>query len=319
MLYASKVFQIVIGFFSCVIIFSGCQNTGDSLNNLDSGPDTETVTVSITAPANDQTFAQNEVIPFSGSAVLGANTQIEMENLVWSSDKDGIIGFGTGFSRSGLSVGNHFITLTATASTGESGTAQLELNNQSRPNGMVILIDAPAGTRINSSDPINLSGSALATDGSLITNPLAFEWRSSLETNPGPLLGDGMNIEPAGLAPGLHTITMTATATNGTQGSASIDLFVEFENSDIQLDILAPFNGVQIVQGSELTCNGSAGQSGGGEFQDITWTSSMDGWIGASETCIVPYLSLGTHRITMTATATNGQKATVSTIVEVIP
>ena len=73
------------------------------------------------------------------------------------------------------------------------------------------------------------------------------------------------------------------------------------------------------MQGQDLICTGSGNISGGGSFESIVWSSSMDGEIGSSETCIVTYLSLGTHRITVIATAMDGKKGTASTIVEVIP
>lgn len=303
----------VLGF-----VLTACQNEDNTIVDQNTPPNPVAVSVSISSPINNQTFAQNAVISFNGTAVLGSGDQISGEHLVWTSNKDGVIGTGTAFSRSGLSLGDHTIILTATAPSGESGRAEIQFTNQPNASGMVVLIESPAGTRSKQTDLINFKGSAIAPNGNPITGPLAFEWRSDLETDPGSILGDGLEIEPGGLTPGLHTITLNATAPDGSGGSASIDLFVEFDNSGIQVDILAPFNGVQIVQGNDLACNGSASQTGGGSFQQIIWTSSMDGEIGSSETCIVPFLSLGTHRITMTATASDGKKGAVSTIVEVI-
>ncbi|MCI0515857.1 hypothetical protein L0128_21805, partial [candidate division KSB1 bacterium] len=102
-------------------------------------------------------------------------------------------------------------------------------------------------------------------------------------------------------------------------GSASIELLVDFENSGITFDILNPANGSQLVQGEDLICTGSGSISGGGSFQSIVWTSSIDGEIGSSETCIVTYLSLGTHRITVIGTDVDGKKGAASVIVEVVP
>jgi DNA-binding YbaB/EbfC family protein len=48
--------------------------------------------------------------------------------LVWSSQKDGVIGTGASFSRSGLSRGKHTITATATDPDGNQGSAQTSLH-----------------------------------------------------------------------------------------------------------------------------------------------------------------------------------------------
>lgn len=317
-----KLVQRSISLLSLAIILSSCQGDSNKIVDQNNPPDPKTVSATISSPASGESFAQEQVIVFSGSAVLGSSGQIAEENLVWSSDKDGVIGVGYGFKRSGLSVDNHTITLTAAAPSGESGTATVQLINQPAANGITVLIDSPAGSRIKSYEPVSLRGSAAAPDGAPVTEPLAFEWRSDLEINPGAVLGDGLQIMSAGLTPGLHTITLTAAVPDGNggivTGSASINLFVEFENTGITFDILEPANGFQNLQGQDLVCSGSGSISNGGSFESIVWTSSMDGEIGSSETCIVPYLSLGTHRITVTATAMDGKKGAASIIVEVV-
>ena len=63
-----------------------------------------------------------------------ARAVITGAGLVWTSSLDGQIGTGTSFSRSALSVGNHTITLKATDSDGQMGTASVTLTvTQSTP------------------------------------------------------------------------------------------------------------------------------------------------------------------------------------------
>lgn len=310
---------ILLGFTT---LLTNCQVDSNNMVDQNPPPASDTVTVSITSPISGQSFSQDQAITFSGSAVLGSSGQIEEKNLVWNSDKDAIVGIGNSFTRSGFSVGNHAITLTATAPSGEVGTATIQLVNKPNANGIAVLIESLAGSHIKPYDLIELSASATAPDGSPVTEPLAFEWRSNLESNPGPILGDSPHIAPAGLNPGQHTIALTVSVPDengGTvTGTASIEIFVEFENSGITFDILKPANGSQLVQGHDLICSGSGSISGGGSFENIIWISSIDGEIGSSETCIVPYLSLGTHRITVIATSSDGKKGTASTNIEVV-
>lgn len=302
------------------LLFYGCTSNSNQLTNTTKPPQQQELTVALNSPLQDAVFQQDGLITFNGSATLG-NEQLTGEQLVWTSDKDGIIGVGNGFNRSGLSAGEHLITLTATAATGEQASKSVRINNQGQNNRMQVFINSPAGKRIKPFDLLELTGSAFLPDGTPVTDPLAFEWRSNLEDNPSPILGDGPHIEPGGLKAGLHTITLNVTADDGQgntiSGSAQIEVTVEFDNNNISLDVLAPQSGFQLSTGEELTCIGSASLNGNGSFQDITWTSSMDGVIGYTTTCIVPSLSPGTHRITMTATTNDNQKAATSIIVEV--
>lgn len=303
-------------------MLTNCQTESKNIAEQNPPPAADTVSVSIASPMGGQSFSQDQTISFSGSAVLGSSGQIEQKNLIWTSDGDSLIGIGNSFTRSGLSLGNHIITLTATASSGEMGSATTQFDNMPSANGMMVLIESPAGSSIKPYELVELRGSATSPDSSPITNPLAFEWRSNLEVDPGPILGDSPLIETAGLTWGLHTITLnvsTPDSSGGTvAGTASIEIFVEFDDSGITFDILKPLNGSQLVQGQDLICTGSGSISGGGTFTEIIWISSINGVIGIGETCVVPYLSLGTHRLTVIATASDGRKGTASTIIEVI-
>lgn len=307
--------------FGFATLLTNCQTDSNTVVNQNPPKAPDTVTVFITSPVSGHSFSQDQTIAFAGSAVIGSN-QIEEKNLVWTSDRDALIGTGNSFTRSGLSLGNHVVTLTATASSGETGTAEIQFANTPSANGMAVLIESPAGSHSKPYDLIDLSGSATAPDGSPVTDPLAFEWRSNLEFDPGPDLGDNPHIAPAGLTGGLHTITLDVSTPDGSgdtlTGTASIEIFVDFDNSGITFDILKPANGSQLVQGQDLICNGSGSISGGGSFTEIIWISSVDGLIGIGETCVVPYLSLGTHRLTVIGTAGDGRKGTASTIVEVV-
>lgn len=306
--------------FLLVIFLSECSTETNLSKNLTNPPVTPLL-VNINSPTSLTVFQQDELITFSGSAQRGNNEQLTGEQLKWTSNRDGLIGVGNGFTRSGLSAGEHLITLTATTTDSTTAFESVRIINQPVTNGLEVRISTPAGYHISQYDSISLKGSAFFPDGSPLTNPLALEWRSSLESDPSPILGNGFSIAPAGLTPGLHTITLTVNANDGNgnmlNGTASIEVFVDFANTNVQLDILQPQNGFVMNTGEELTCVGSVSITGNESIDNIVWTSSIDRVIGFSETCIVPSLSPGTHRITMTATTTSGKKATRSIIVNV--
>ena len=322
MAYRTK-FPVFFILILTALLFQQCTTDSNQIFNKNVAPRPLPLSVTINTPSSPGVFNRDEAINFTGTAVLGTTDQLTGEQLVWTSNRDGIIGVGNGFTRSGLSSGEHLITLTATASTGEQNSDSVRIMIQPTSEALTVLIHTPAGQRLKTYDLLSLSGSAFTPDGQPVTSTLAFEWRSSIENRPGPVLGNGAQIEPGGLSPGLHTIILNVATRdnrgNPLTGTASIEVFVEFENTNISLEILAPQNGFQLSRGEDLTCVGSAAISGDSSFDNFTWTSSMDGIIGYSETCIVPSLSVGVHRITMTATTTEGKKASASIIVEVLP
>jgi hypothetical protein len=71
-----------------------------------------TVTVSIESPASASTYESGDLILFFGKgSIEETGENLTGSQLVWYSDRDGIIGTGTSFSRSDLSPGEHVITL----------------------------------------------------------------------------------------------------------------------------------------------------------------------------------------------------------------
>ncbi|MCP4714167.1 MAG: PQQ-binding-like beta-propeller repeat protein, partial [Deltaproteobacteria bacterium] len=84
--------------------------------------------VTISAPADNATFARTASIVFSGTAVSADNERLIGEALVWLSSLDGELGTGQSILRSALTEGIHVITLTATDPTGASGADTITLN-----------------------------------------------------------------------------------------------------------------------------------------------------------------------------------------------
>lgn len=79
----------------------------------------------ITRPAEGSSFEQGETVVFEGSATDPEQGDLTGSALVWSSDLDGHLGTGTRVETSGLSAGDHTVTLEATDAEGATGSDQV--------------------------------------------------------------------------------------------------------------------------------------------------------------------------------------------------
>ncbi len=106
----------------------------DALKDLgysSGNPSNEHPVVIISNPANSTVFDTDDEIAFSGSAMDDSDGDLS-DDLVWTSDIDGIIGTGSGFSTA-LSAGNHTITASATDSEGETGSDFVDIDGIACP------------------------------------------------------------------------------------------------------------------------------------------------------------------------------------------
>ena len=102
-------------------------------------PANEPPSATITAPADGAVVAAGESISFQGSAIDPEDGPLTGSHLVWSSDLEGEIGTGAGFTSSTLSVGSHTITLTATDPQGATGSASVGVALQEVQKGSIEL------------------------------------------------------------------------------------------------------------------------------------------------------------------------------------
>lgn len=94
--------------------------------------------VSINGPADGAAFAEGEPIAFSGSATDLEDGDVSA-SLIWSSDLDGQIGAGAGFTVV-LSAGRHTIAASATDGAGNVGSASINITvgTPSVPDGVSV-------------------------------------------------------------------------------------------------------------------------------------------------------------------------------------
>ncbi len=255
----------------------------------------------ITAPADGSTVVAGTLVTFSGSATDAQDGALTGGSLSWTSDLDGQLGTGTSFSFSGLTVGVHEITLTATDAGGLTSSASVTLTVQGRP---VAAITAPVnGASFGVGESVTFTGSASdAEDGALTGASLV--WTSNLDGQ----IGTGASFNTTTLSAGTHTVTLTATDSDGLTGSAQVTISVVTLGSPTAT-ITAPSNGAVFELGSNVTFAGSATDPEDGALTgaSLVWTSDLDGQIGTGTTFVTSGLSAGTHTVTLTATDSNAQ------------
>lgn len=178
--------------------------------------------VAIAEPLGDITVIQGTLLNFSAN--VSDPEDGTRANVAWSSDLDGTFANGAKVTHSGLSLGDHVITVTATDSRGLSATDQTNVSvlpNQSP----VVTILAPAdGSSFQFGDQITFTADATDAEDDSISD-FRFFWLSGINGS----LGSGRSIMRDDLAVGSHRITATVTDSHG---ASALDT--------IRIDVTAP-------------------------------------------------------------------------------
>ena len=260
---------------------------------------------SISAPAGNVTFLTSDSITFTGSAFDAQDGQLSGDALVWTSNIDGQIGIGGSFSAS-LSAGNQIISLLATDSQGDIGTATVTITVNEAPTNEAptASINIPDDVFVYlTTDTISFAGTGSdAEDGSLSGSFLV--WTSDLDGT----IGDGESINIS-LSAGIHLITLTATDSQGATGNESISITVGPPpgNDAPTASINTPDDVFNYLTTDTINFTGTGSDPEDGELTgfSLVWRSSLAGQIGTG-TSISLSLGGGNHTITLTATDSLG-------------
>jgi len=164
--------------------------------------------VTITSPAEGASY-------ISGTTITLAGTVVDEESslaLAWQLDGQPVT--GSSISTAGLALGLHTITATATDSEGLEGTASAAITVTAAP---------PAVTITSPEDGASyVAGAIITLAGTVDNEESGLELAWWLDGQPVA----GSTISTAGLAEGLHTITATATDSEGIEGTASVAITV---------------------------------------------------------------------------------------------
>jgi hypothetical protein len=178
----------------------------------------------ILSPTNNATYTQGSPVSFSGTGTDPEEVGLSGAALSWSSNIDGLLETGVGFTWSTLSPGDHTISLTATDSEGLSHTDTVTITitpltpSNTAP---VASIDFPKeGNSYLEGDSISFSGAGLdSEDGSLTGQALSW-------TSDGSIIGYGQMFQSSTLSVGTHAITLTATDSGGLSHQTTVNIMV---------------------------------------------------------------------------------------------
>ncbi len=98
-------------------------STQTSLSIIPSGPPI----LNVLSPADGKTTYKNDQIFFEASAMDAEDGVLSGTSLVWESDLDEVIGYGTSFNVNTLSSGNHTITITAIDSSNSTASKNVNI------------------------------------------------------------------------------------------------------------------------------------------------------------------------------------------------
>jgi hypothetical protein len=136
------------------------------------------------------------------------------------------------------------------------------------------------------------------------------------------VIGSGGAVSTSALTLGTHTITASATDSGGLRGSGFITVTVNpvTINTAPTVTIDAPAAGTTFVRGSSITFSGTATDAQDGSISaGLSWSSDLDGVIGAGASFSTGGLGAGSHVITASIADTGGLpgSAAISIVVNV--
>ncbi len=284
--------------------------------------------VTINLPSDGTSEDYGNSIDFTGSASDPADGDA-IESYRWTSSIDGELSTSASFTTTTLSVGTHTIRLFATDENDEQGFDAITVTiNDITPD---VSITAPSdGAEYDYGDPLQTAGGVnvafecTASDiqddsGGADDGDIELSWSSSIDGVFGSLNDDGSpSLSPVTLSSGSHTITVTATDSDGYTATDSIGITVNNTPPDT-VSITNPPDGSSFDYGDLVTFQGSATDPEDGTLTgaSLVWTSSQGDPMGTGETFATDTLTSGTHVITLTASDSKGMSATDTITIEV--
>lgn len=262
--------------------------------------------VLITSPQDNITKPQGAILTFLVTAKDTEDVILTGQSVVWESDRDGFLGYGTSFTKSNLSVGTHVITITATDSFGNKGSDSITvIIGNTAPN---ILITSPANNSTHSKGTtlVFIANATDPEDG--ILTGQAVVWKSDRDG----FLGYGTSVTNSRLSVGTHAITVTATDRTGLESTDAINITVGNASPEILIRLPAKNSTFSYGETILFVASVTDREDGALSGESVKWVSDRDGFIGFGTSFSINALSVGTHVITVTAKDSLGSEAASS-------
>ena len=283
------------------------------------GTDAITITVNppgntaptVTITAGGGTYQGGDTVTFQGTGTDPEDGTLSGASLEWSSSIDGVLGTGSPYATSSLSVGTHTITLVGTDSGGASATDQVSVTVLQPNTAPTVTIQTGAGT-YDAGDPISFTGSATDPEDGVLTGT-ALVWSSNVDG----VMGTGDALIYSSLTVGTHTVTFTGVDSGGLSDSDSVTVTIN------QVQVNLPPNAVltgptSADTGVSLTYDGSSSADNDGTIVDYTFDFG-DGTVvsGTSSSESHLWTTAGTYTVTLTVTDDDGATASDTLVVTI--
>jgi hypothetical protein len=277
-------------------------------------------TVAIGAPAAGERVSWRRA-PTLGATVVDPETPALFQGQVqWTSDVDGPLCAGLSCASAPLTLGSHVVTALATDPWGAAGSASVTIEVVNAAPAVAVTYPPP-GSTFFAGQLVTLRAVASDPDGEPIPGA-ALTWSSDRDG----ALGAGADVAVT-LSVGAHAVTVTAVDGLGAAASATVPVEVRAETGRPSVRIVSPASGTLVAPGQTVRLVGEGTDPEDGALPDasLAWRSDRDGLLGTG--AIVDVVLSGpavqcepetvTHTVTLTATDSAGNTASVETFVGV--
>ncbi|MBN2881080.1 PKD domain-containing protein [Candidatus Woesearchaeota archaeon] len=271
------------------------------------GPSTAPI-VTIDTPNNLDSFNNNTVISFTGTAIPSAGRTIVSYS--WTSDIQGVISTQEDFTAQ-LSSGIHTITFVAIDSNLELGmdfiTLYINASNNNNSNSTnstnsTMIINPINGSSYINNTAINFIASNESCNGLAITT---YAWASNING----FLSNQQNFTQT-LSVGTHTITLVAQDSNGTC-TESVTIFVTNPNVPNQAPVAVIQAPMTVKVNQAIQYNSTGSYDVDGTIVSYLWNFGRGAPVNAQNPTY-SYDKVGTYQISLIVTDDDGAQTTTT-------